>query len=176
MPDRREAMILLGTGAIAAGAGIVFGPRLADLMRPADLEALRTARLTDLAGKPRSVAEWLGRILVLNFWATWCPPCREEIPAFVRTREKLLSAGVEFVGIAFDQVAKVTEFAQTVRITYPLLLADANGLDLLRKMGNPSSGLPFTLVLDRTGGIVHRNLGAVTQQKIEEQLGPMLST
>ncbi len=173
MADRREVLTMLGVGAAAAAAGVLLGPRLADT--PGAAEALRSATLTDLAGKPRKVSEWDGRVLVVNFWATWCPPCREEIPALVRVREKLLHSGVEFVGIAIDQVAKVTEFARNVRISYPLLLADAGGLELMRKLGNPSGGLPFTMVLDRKGSIAHRNLGAVTQQTMEDQLRPMLA-
>lgn len=175
MTDRREAVILLGVGVAAAGAGIAFWPHVNGLLHP-DREVLHTAQLTDLSGKLRSIDEWQGLILVLNFWATWCPPCREEIPGLVRARDKLRSSGVEFLGIAIDQEAKVTAFTRTVPVTYPLLLADANGLELLRRLGNPSGGLPFTVVLDRRGGIVHRNLGAITQQKIEDQLMSLLSS
>ncbi|MBS0335762.1 MAG: TlpA family protein disulfide reductase [Proteobacteria bacterium] len=173
MAKRREVLLMLGVGVAAAVAGVVAGPWLVNA--PGDSEALRSARLADLDGKPRSLEEWRGRILVINFWATWCPPCREEIPGLVRARDKLLPSGVEFVGIAIDQVAKVREFARNVQISYPLLMADAAGLELIRKLGNPSGGLPFTVVLDRKGSIAHRNLGAVTQQKIEDQLGPMLA-
>lgn len=173
MADRREILVIVGVGVAAAVAGVVAGPWLVN--SPGDAEALRSARLTDLSGKPRTLDEWHGRILVINFWATWCPPCREEIPALVRARDKFLPSRVEFVGIAIDQVAKVAEFARNVHISYPLLMADASGLDLIRKLGNPSGGLPFTVVLDRKGSIAHRNLGALTQQKIEDQLGPMLA-
>ena len=173
MVERREVLLLLGVGLAAASAGMIFGPGLTDT--PGEFGALRSAQLTDLAGKPRSLDEWQGRILVINFWATWCPPCLEEIPALVRARDKLLPSGVEFVGIAIDQAAKVSAFSRTVQISYPVLLAEATGLALVRKLGNPSGGLPFTVVLDRKGVIAHRNLGAITQQKIEEQLGPMLT-
>lgn len=173
MADRREILVLLGVGAAAAAAGVLFGPGLSDT--PGAADALRSATLTDLAGKTRRLSEWDGRILVVNFWATWCPPCREEIPALVRVRDKLQASGVEFVGIAIDQAAKVVEFARNVQISYPLLLADAGGLELMRKLGNPSGGLPFTMVLDRKGAIAHRNLGAVTQQTMEDQLRPMLA-
>ena len=130
--------------------------------------------LKDTNGNFYSSSQFAGKPAVINFFATWCPPCREEIPALVRARDKMLASGVEFVGIAIDNVAKVVEFARNVRISYPLLMADATGLDLVRKLGNPSGGLPFTVVLDRKGGIAHRNLGAITEQKIEDQLRPML--
>lgn len=175
MAERRDLLILLAAGVAAAGAGFAFGPSLSGFLHPADREGLRAARFKDLSGKERALSEWQGKVLIINFWATWCPPCREEIPAFMRTREKLHASGVEVVGIAIDNAAKVAQYALEVKISYPLLLADAGGLDLMRRLGNPSGGLPFTLVLDRKGDIVERNLGAVTQKKIEAQLAPLLS-
>jgi thiol-disulfide isomerase/thioredoxin len=171
--DRRETLVIVGVGVAAAVAGVIAGPWLAGA--PMEAEALYSARLADLSGKARSLSEWRGRILVVNFWATWCLPCREEIPALVRVRDKLVPFGVEFVGIAIDHVAKVIDFSRNVQISYPLLMADPAGLELVRKLGNPSGGLPFTVVLNRKGSVAHRNLGAITQQKIEEQLVPMLS-
>ena len=173
MVDRRETLAMLGVGVVAAVAGVVAGPWLTG--GTATAEALFSARLTDLSGSPRTLNEWRGHVLVVNFWATWCPPCREEIPGLVRARDKLLSSNVEFVGIAIDQAAKVVDFARNVRVSYPLLMADATGLDLVRTLGNPSGGLPFTVVLDRKGMVAHRNLGSITQQKIEDQVAPMLA-
>ena len=86
---------MAAVGIAAAAAGVVLGPRMAG--SPGGAEALRSASFMDLSGKPRRLAEWDGRILVVNFWATWCPPCREEIPAFVRVRDKLHLSGVEFL-------------------------------------------------------------------------------
>ena len=174
MVDRRETLAMLGVGVVAAVAGVAAGPWLTG--GTATAEALFSARLTDLAGSPRTLNEWRGRVLVVNFWATWCPPCREEIPGLVRARDKLLSSNVEFVGIAIDQASKVVDFARNVHVSYPLLMADPAGLDLVRNLGNPSGGLPFTVVLDRKGMVAHRNLGSITQQKIEDQVAPMLAT
>jgi thiol-disulfide isomerase/thioredoxin len=171
--DRREILLMVGVGAAAAVAGVVAGPWLSGA--PLDTATLMSARLADLSGKVRSLTEWQGKVMVVNFWATWCPPCREEIPGLVRARDKLAPSGVEFIGIAIDQASKVNEFARNVHISYPLLTTDAAGFDLVRKLGNPSGGLPFTVILDRKGSLAHRNLGAVTQQRIEEQLGPMLA-
>jgi thiol-disulfide isomerase/thioredoxin len=162
----------MGIGLVAAASGAIVSWRVA---READQAAtLRNAQVTDLDGKRRNLLEWRGQILVVNFWATWCEPCREEIPAFVKVRQKLFRSGIEFVGIAIDQAAKVSLFMKSIRVDYPLLLAGAEGLDLMRKLGNPSGGLPFTVVLDREGRVGFRNLGALTEERIEAQLLQML--
>ena len=174
--DRREILILGGVGVAAAAIGVLAAVRLAESPPVTGGDALRAARLTDLSGKLRSLAEWDGRVLVCNFWATWCPPCREEIPELVRARDKFLSSGVEFLGIALDQADKVSEFARSVRISYPVLLADAAGVDLVRQLGNPTGGLPFTVILDPKGSIVFRKIGTLTQQEIEDRLAALLRT
>ena len=88
----------------------------------------------------------------------------------MRAREKFRRTGVEFIGIALDKAAKVVTFAEHLRITYPLLLAEVGATELLRKLGNPSGGLPFTILVDRAGGIVSRHLGAVSASKIDSLL------
>ena len=92
----------------------------------------------------------------------------------MQVREKMLRSGVEFVGIAVDQANKVADFAQTVRINYPLLLAGGDGMNLMRRLGNPSGGLPFTVVFDQKCSVAFRNLGALSGPKIEAQLLSMV--
>jgi thiol-disulfide isomerase/thioredoxin len=135
-------------------------------------EALWAATFNDLSGKPRALREWRGRVVVCNFWATWCEPCREEIPLLMETRARYLDKGIEVLGIALDNAAKVGEFARSLQITYPILLAEASGLDLMRQVGNKSGGLPYTVVADRSGTLVQRKLGAVKREELEKMLAP----
>lgn len=171
-PGRREALILGAAGLAAAAAGFLVGPLLLQDRGRGD-SVLRSSTLVDLAGKPRQLAEWEGRILVLNFWATWCAPCLEEIPLLMAARAKYASAGVEIVGIAIDNPAKVRDFSTSFNISYPILLAEADGLDLMRKLGNSAGGLPYTVVADRRGNVVHRKLGAFKQADLDAILGPL---
>lgn len=170
---RRKALIAgaVGVAAAATGALVALG-----LRRSMDRSsaALQAAKFSDLQGQTRRLAEWKGRIVVCNFWATWCPPCREEIPMLVALSKKMEPKGVEVVGIAIDFAAKVRDFVKDYGITYPVLLAGPHGLDLMRAAGNEVGGLPYTAFLDRNGKIVHEKLGALSQTEAEGQLAKML--
>ena len=174
MASRRDALVLVTVGAAAAAAGWYFGPGLRRDPDGADVAALLAAPLRDLEGRPRSVLEWKGQVLVCNFWATWCAPCREEIPALSRVRAKTSSKGVEIVGIAIDKVANVADFARELKIEYPILIADAGAIDLMRRLGNSAGGLPFTVVLDRVGKLAHRKLGAISEAELEARLASIV--
>lgn len=175
-PGRRELLILGAAGLAAAGAGFLAGPLLLRLWEGeggGQSRALFAATLPDLSGRPRRLVEWQGRVLLVNFWATWCAPCREEIPLLVEARQKYAPAGVEVVGIAVDNAAKVGEYAKSMAISYPILVAEADGLDLMRRLGNSGGGLPYTVVADREGALVHRKLGALKKPDLEGILGKL---
>jgi peroxiredoxin len=128
----------------------------------------------DLKGQPRKLMEWKGTVAVCNFWATWCAPCREEIPMLVRWREEHHNEGAEVVGIGIDTVAKIGEFARKYEITYPLLVGDMRALDVMRELGNTAGALPYTVVLDRAGAVAHRKLGTITSLELDEVLANLL--
>ena len=170
---RRQALLLGAAGIAAATAGFLAGPALLRLGGGGEGEALRSASFVDLNGKMRRLAEWRGKVLVCNFWATWCAPCREEIPLLLEMRRKYGLGGVEIVGIAIDNAAKVRQFSASFSISYPVLLAEADGLDLMRRLGNSSGGLPYTVIADREGGLVHHKLGALKQPELDGLLAPL---
>jgi thiol-disulfide isomerase/thioredoxin len=174
-PGRRDALILGGAGLVAAAAGFLAGPALLRLRTQGE-SAFGQAAFTDLDGRQRRFAEWRGRVVVCNFWATWCAPCREEIPLLVAARQKFGPAGVEIVGIAIDNVAKVRQFSASFNISYPVLLADADGLDLMHQLGNSGGGLPFTVIADRQGALVYRKLGALKPGELDAWLEPLTRT
>ena len=176
MASRRDVLIMLGVGLAAATAGVVLAPRLGHPPAGSEIAALRGARLTGLDGQPARLDALNQHILVCNFWATWCPPCVEEIPALMRVRESYKARNVEFVGIAIDQAAKVREFATKLAISYPVFLADGSGIELVRTLGNPSGGLPFTLVFDRSRQVAARKLGALSEQEMARMLDQALAS
>ena len=170
-PGRREGLILVAAGIAAAAAGFLVGPLI--LGSREDSGTLRTTGMVDQTGKRRALIEWHGKVLVCNFWATWCAPCREEIPLLIAAKEKYGPAGVEIVGIAVDNAVKVSEFSRMIGITYPVLLAESAGLDLMHEFGNKSGALPYTVFLDRRGRPVHRKLGALKQGELDTILGSL---
>jgi len=152
----RNALLLgiVGVLALAAGFGLALWDR-----ESADPSALLALSLPDLDGTPQSLMQWRGKVMVVNFWATWCGPCREEMPEFVRAQREFGPKGLQFVGIAVDQRDKVAQFAKEFDLNYPALIGGYEAMDVAKRLGNRLAGLPFTVVLDRQGRIVHTQLG-----------------
>ena len=132
--------------------------------------ALMAAQLTDLSGQPRAIGAWRGKVVVVNFWATWCAPCRDEIPVFIKLQERHGARGLQFIGIAIDQREKVHAFAREFGINYPILLGGMEVMELSRQAGNRRGVLPFTVLIDRSGHVVGAHLGIVKEAKLEALL------
>jgi thiol-disulfide isomerase/thioredoxin len=124
-------------------------------------------QLPDLSGQAHSLKEWQGKTLIINFWATWCPPCLKEIPEFIAMQKEYANKNVQFIGIAVDDKAAVKDYAVKVSINYPILLATDNGIDIARQWGNIIESLPFTVIVNPQGKIIHRQLGEMTRTELE---------
>jgi thiol-disulfide isomerase/thioredoxin len=171
--NRARRIVLFAVVAVAAlCSGYLLGPGGSG--NGVDIKPLMAASIPDLQGRPRSLGEWQGSVLVVNFWATWCPPCLKEIPAFVRMQDKLGHRGLQFVGIAADQPEKVREFAAKYKINYPVLLAEMDVIEIASRAGNKAGGLPFTVIIDREGKWVRSESGALEEQGLAELLEPLL--
>jgi thiol-disulfide isomerase/thioredoxin len=168
--------LIVGVATVVAIGGYLFTQREkgVPVVRPASAEALFQTSFIDMDGKRQAMAQWRGKVMVVNFWATWCPPCRTEIPEFVKMQEKYRQNGLIFVGIAIDQKDKVQSFADETGINYPSLLGDLEGVEISRKSGNRLGGLPFTLVIDRQGKIVATEVGELNRTKLEALVKPLL--
>lgn len=171
-PARRRALVLAGIAGAAAVAGGVAGALF--VQSGTGAARLLDTPFADLSGKTRRVVDWQGQVRVCNFWATWCAPCREEIPLLVAAKQQYAARGLEVIGIGVDRVEKIREFADKYKITYPILVAGSEAIDVMREIGNKAGGLPYTVVLDRTGRIVERRLGAYEKAELERTLAAWL--
>lgn len=138
--------------------------------------ALYAANFTDASGKSQALKQWQGKIIVVNFWATWCPPCREEMPALSRLQDQYRSRGVVVLGIATDDVDKIREFSKETQVSYPLLAGDMEGMNLATGLGNDKGVLPYTVLIKADGTVAETYFGRVDQPLLEQTLLPLIKS
>ena len=136
---------------------------------PIQLELPPTA-LTDLQGLSQPLDQWRGKVVIINFWATWCPPCRREIPEFIALQQELGPKGVQFVGIAIDAAQPVQRYAERQGINYPTLLGEERGMELSMQLGNWGAVLPYSVIFNRQGALVHYRTGAISRSQLRAPL------
>ncbi|MFM7485220.1 MAG: TlpA disulfide reductase family protein [Burkholderiaceae bacterium] len=129
--------------------------------------------MKDSAGKQRKMSEWQGKVLVLNFWATWCPPCVSEMPELVALQNDFVSKNVQVVGIGIDSPSNIREFAEKHQIIYPLLLGGLEGTELSKQFGNQSGGLPFTLLIGADGSVRKSYMGRLDMEQVRADLSSL---
>jgi len=127
--------------------------------------------LGDLEGKPRSILSWPGKSMIVNFWATWCAPCRREIPLLRELQKQHGPEGFQIVGVAVDLREDVVKYAQEIGIDYPVLIGEQDGLDAVNKFGQGSIGFPFTVFTDNQGRIVLFHLGEIRKEQADVLFG-----
>ena len=172
----RRNWLIAGCALAAAAGGFALrrrGEKGAAIGKGVD--ALLALELPDPDGSLQSMTQWRGKVLVVNFWATWCQPCREEIPALLRIAKKHAGKNIQIIGIAVDSADKVKQFAEEFTIDYALLIGGLESIELSRQLGNRASALPFTAVLDHSGTLVRTHLGQISEQDLESILAPLLA-
>jgi thiol-disulfide isomerase/thioredoxin len=174
----RRQWVLGGAGAAAAAAGLGWQLRhdsappvaaqaptqapgaSASASAPASPEdALWQAKFTQPDGQLLALSSWRGKPIVLNFWATWCPPCLKEMPEIDRFAKQFMAQGGQVLGLAVDNPSAVAAYLARTPVSYTIGLAGFDGTELSRQLGNSNGGLPFTVALHRDGRLVHRRLG-----------------
>jgi thiol-disulfide isomerase/thioredoxin len=167
----RWLFALVGTLAALAGTASWLATRAAPITRAPVVvpAALMAATFKDVDGRPRSLAELQGRIVVLNFWATWCAPCREEMPGFERLQARWKNTA-QFVGISAEDPSRVIAFSRSLRVTYPLWTGGDNVAELSKRLGNSDGVLPHTVVIDASGRLIETRVGAYPEVELEALL------
>jgi thiol-disulfide isomerase/thioredoxin len=143
-----------------------------DVLKPGDARA--DLDLVDMDGKPRHLSEWDGKLVLVNFWASWCGPCREEMPLLDAAHEKLAGRGLQVVGIAIDDADAVQDFLKDNPVRYPILLSDESDAASLR-FGDTRSVLPFSVLIGRDGKLLAQRSGNFSEAGLAHWLEPHLS-
>lgn len=132
-------------------------------------------QLPDSEGRLQALGQWRGKVLVVNFWATWCPPCLREIPDFANVSRRFANAPVQFVGIGIDKPDNVRKFASEMQVPYPLLIAPLQTLEMTAALGNSAQALPFTAIFDRHGNLQLIKLGTLNEVELEGKIRALLA-
>ena len=130
--------------------------------------------LPDINGIQHNSHEWDGKLVILNFWATWCPPCQKETPMFVEMQEQYGASGLQFVGVAIDETDKVRDFMDTYGINYPMLIGEKDAIQIAKDYGNRFGALPYTVVIDRKGQIRIVQRGEMQREMVEKAISQFL--
>lgn len=134
---------------------------------------LFSATLPNDQGVNQALSQYQGKIIVVNFWATWCPPCREEMPELSQIQHEFKAKNVVVVGIAIDELTLVKTFNETTPVSYPLLVSEDDGMALASALGNTKGVLPYTLIIDANGLIVKSYFGRINHKMIATALNAL---
>lgn len=138
-------------------------------------DALFTTPFINTEGRAQNLKQYQGKIIVLNFWATWCPPCREEMPELAQLHQKYQHKNLVVLGLAVDELNLVQEFLQSSPVSYPIFVADSPETDLSGQLGNNKSVLPYTVIINTDGKVVNTYFGRITKSLLETAINPLLS-
>ena len=162
-PSRRRWLVGAVAGAVAVGGiGWAWRNESSPGTPSAAESALWQLEFGTPEGTPLRMSALRGKPLLLNFWATWCPPCVDELPLLTNFYRENLANGWQVLGLAVDQLDPVKRFLLKTPTAFPVAMAGMSGLEISRSLGNLSGGLPFTVVLGSDGLVAHRKMGKVT--------------
>lgn len=167
--------------AIAIVLGLAMHVALRVWLQQGELPALQAPnslfelQLKDANGQPFAMKSLQNKTIVLNFWATWCEPCREEMPEFSELAIQYANSNIAFVGLAIDEASAVATFSQTTPVKYPLLIAENEGMVLAEQLGNSKGVLPYTVIIGADGAIKKTFFGRVNRAMLEPIISSVIS-
>lgn len=172
---KRKLPLFISVGLLFAALGLYLGVnRLAPGTPPATaITSLLAQTWPDAQGTPQKLSQWGNKPLIVNFWATWCAPCVQEMPELSALQAELAPKDIQLIGIGIDSATNIAEFSSKYKISYPLYVAGIDGTDLSRAFGNQAGGLPFTVLIGRDGQVKKTYLGRLKMQELRADLALM---
>mgnify|MGYP000281789816 FL=1 len=121
-------------------------------------------------GKPVDTQKWQGKVLVVNFWASWCPPCVEEMPTLDKLQQEFFQQNVLFVGIGIDSPSNIREFLEKTPVNYPIVIGGLEGSNLSKQLGNSQGALPYTIIINAQGKATYSKLGKISEEDVRSAI------
>jgi len=167
-PATRRKLVLGLAGAVAglAGAGLAWWRFDVDDLENPDPGKLWELEFKTPQGEALTMAEFRGRPLLINFWATWCPPCIDELPLVDSFYRQNASSGWQVLGLAIDKPGLVLDFLRRSPVSFSMAMAGIDGIELSKSLGNSVGGLPFSVVLGSAGTVLRRKIGKILTQDL----------
>jgi len=183
MPGRGGHLLIVLVAVLGAGLGLLVGSRLDQppgrpvpagiaVLRPGDARA--DLALPDIDGAPHRLSEWDGKLVLVNFWATWCEPCREEMPLLDRLRGRYAQDGLEVIGIAIDDAGAVREYLEHNPVRYPILIGGEEAANPSLVFGDTRSVLPYSVLIGRDGKLIAQRAGSFSASGLADWIKPHL--
>ncbi len=169
---KRSYLLFALIALVSAGIGIFMGSQR---WSPAAAEnsaaaAFYRQSLPDVHNTPQSLSQWQGKTLVVNFWATWCAPCVDEMPELSALQKEAAAKNIQIIGIGIDSAGNIKDFSEKHQIGYPLYVAGISGTELARQFGNQAGGLPYTVLLSPSGEVRKTYLGRLKMEELKKDL------
>ena len=187
----KQTKLYIGIALLFAASGVVYGLRSAPHAQPAapvtttyqptngvphtPVTELFSQSMPDAQGQQHALAQFKGKPLVVNFWATWCGPCVQEMPELSQLAKDQAASGLQVIGIGIDSPSKIEEFGKKLGISYPLYVAGMTGTDLSRQFGNTNGGLPYTVLIGADGQVKKTYLGRLKFEELKADLAALKS-
>ena len=171
----KKITLFVAIAVLSSAIGIYVGAKRLEPAMPADpgVAKLMQTSFPDTESRPHRLSDWRGKILLVNFWAPWCPPCVAEMPELVELQKEMNEKNLQIVGIGIDSPSNIKQFAEKHHIIFPLLVAGMQGTELSRELGNQAGGLPFTVLLDASGQVRQTYLGKLNMDKLRADLAAL---
>ena len=170
--DKNLLKMGITVAVFCAAAGAYIGNKRLEPKTPVDgaVQKLVSLQLKDSKGQVQALKQWQGKFLVVNFWATWCKPCVQEMPELAELQKELTGKNVQLLGIGIDTPSNISEFAEKHQISYPVFAAGLEGTDLATLMGNQAGGLPYTALVNSDGKIFKTYMGKLKMEELRADI------
>ena len=170
--NRRQWISIAGISLVALLAGVLTSQWIYKTGLASDpaIKAFFANPWQTADGKPVDTTQWQGKVLVVNFWASWCPPCVEEMPTLDKLQAEFKSQNVLFVGIGIDSPSNIRQFLEMTPVSYPIVIGGLEGSNLSKQMGNSQGALPYTIIINSQGKSTSSKLGKISEEELRKSI------